>query len=301
MDRFLRNPTEEWLPTDHSTHRQRGKIEGSVRDYRSTDLDKAGGESETRNEGKTMSAALVLEGITKVFGAGSTAFTVLHETSMRVQAGELVAVMGPSGSGKSTLLSIAGGLESPSAGRVFVNDNDVSAMHSDKRADFRIRNIGYVFQELNLISALTARENVALPLELDGMSAGKAAVLAGGQLEQVGLGSRGNMFPDDLSGGERQRVAIARALVPNPRGTAGRLVLADEPTGSLDSVNGEGIMRLLVGACQQGATVVFVTHDAQLAAWADRIVFLRDGLLVDSTAENTDPGPDEVFAPPVAS
>ncbi len=230
-----------------------------------------------------MTDVLRFENVTKVFGEGDRPFTALHETSFVVKAGEMVAVMGPSGSGKSTLLTIAGGLETPTTGRVQVHGTEISELSSDKRADFRIRSIGYVFQELNLLGALTAIENVSLPLELDGMSTRKAAEAANEVLSRVGLSDRATMFPDDLSGGERQRVAIARALLSNPKSSNPRLLLADEPTGALDSTNGEGIMRLMSEACGAGATVMFVTHDAQLAAWADRIVFLRDGRIVDTS------------------
>jgi putative ABC transport system ATP-binding protein len=198
--------------------------------------------------------------------------------SLSVDEGELVAVMGPSGSGKSTLLTIAGGLEDPSSGDVTVHGRLVSAMGRDERAAVRRSEIGYVFQELNLLRALTVVENVALPMELNGASSRAARTEASETLSLVGLADKVDRFPDDLSGGERQRVAIARALVG-----AQRLVLADEPTGAQDSVNGEQIMRLLRQACDRGASSVIVTHDAQLAAWADRVLFLRDGRAVDST------------------
>lgn len=222
--------------------------------------------------------------VAKSYPDGDGTIDALRGIDLKVDAGELVAVMGPSGSGKSTLLTIAGGLEEPSSGSVEVNGRDLSVMSRDDRAKVRRGEIGYVFQELNLVDALTAVENVALPLELDGLTARKAQTLATDALTVVGLVDKQGRFPDALSGGERQRVAIARALVGKQS-----LVLADEPTGALDSVNGESVMRLLRRACDEGAASVMVTHDAQLAAWADRVLFLRDGQTVDSTSPRVGP------------
>ena len=206
-----------------------------------------------------------------------------------VHAGELVAIMGPSGSGKSTLLTIAGTLEEATTGDVFVDGQDVSTMSRNDRARLRRRSIGYVFQDFNLLAGLTAAENVSLPLELDGTRARAAREVAMTALEELGLADRAGHYPDELSGGERQRVAIARAVVGDRR-----LLLADEPTGALDSVNGEGVMRLVRAACKRGVAGVVVTHDAQLASWADRVVFLRDGRVVDQTAPV--PGPESLLA-----
>jgi putative ABC transport system ATP-binding protein len=231
-----------------------------------------------------MNAALELRDVSKIYGVAPTEFCALRNANLSVRHGELVAIMGPSGSGKSTLLTIAGGLESATSGSVEVAGQDITAMSRDERATFRRRSIGYVFQELNLLAALTAAENVALPLEFDGMSARAARVLATAALERVGVADKARCFPDSLSGGERQRVAIARAVIQGSANSASRLLLADEPTGALDSVNGEGIMKILTTACHDGAAGVIVTHDAHLAAWADRIVFLRDGVIVDSTS-----------------
>lgn len=202
----------------------------------------------------------------------------LNDVSLRVEAGEFVAVMGPSGSGKSTLLTIAGGMELPTEGTVTIDGVGLQGLSVHAMAQLRRERIGYVFQSLNLLSSLTAAENVRLPLELDGVARRPAHVRAVEQLESIGLGDRIDHFPDDLSGGEQQRVALARAMV-----TAGKLILADEPTGALDSLNGEAVMRTLRRACDNGASAVVVTHDAQLAARADRIVFLRDGRIVDQT------------------
>jgi putative ABC transport system ATP-binding protein len=239
-----------------------------------------------------MSAALELRDVTKTYGAAPNELCALRAANLVVEPGELVAIMGPSGSGKSTLLTIAGGLESATSGSVDVAGQDITSMTRDERATFRRRSIGYVFQELNLLAALTAAENVALPLEFDGMSARQARTLALAALERVGVGDKARCFPDNLSGGERQRVAIARAVIQSPANTAQRLLLADEPTGALDSVNGEAIMLILTAACRDGAAGVIVTHDAHLAAWADRVIFLRDGVVVDSTPP--DAGPESI-------
>jgi putative ABC transport system ATP-binding protein len=186
--------------------------------------------------------------------------------------------MGPSGSGKSTLLTIAGTLEEPTSGEVTIAGLEVSKLSRNDRARLRRHTVGYIFQDFNLLAGLTAVENVALPLELDGVGARAAAASGLEALGQMGLSEHADRFPDELSGGERQRVAIARAVVGDRR-----VVLADEPTGALDSVNGEAVMRLLRAACQSGVAGVVVTHDAQLASWADRVVFLRDGRIVDQT------------------
>ena len=231
-----------------------------------------------------MTTLVELDGAARWFGAGHTQVTALHPTSLAVQAGELLAVMGPSGSGKSTLLSLVGGLDKPSAGRVVVDGHDVGALKPKDLAILRRRSVGYVFQDLNLLAGLTARENVAIPLELDGRPIGEARAAADAALDSVGLAALGDRFPDDLSGGEQQRVAIARALVGGRR-----ILLADEPTGALDSMTGESVMRLLRRHCDDGGTAILVTHDAAHAAWADRVVFLRDGRLVDEARPAPNP------------
>ncbi len=229
-------------------------------------------------------SVLELRSVSKVYGDGAVAVRALDAVDLSVAAGDLVAVMGPSGSGKSTLLTIAGALEEPSGGDVLVNGQLLATMSPNDRARLRRRSIGYVFQDFNLLAGLTAAENVSLPLELDGVRQRRARVAATEALEQLGVADKADRFPDDLSGGERQRVAIARAVVGDRR-----LLLADEPTGALDSANGESVMRLLRAACQRGVAGVVVTHDAQLASWADRVVFLRDGRVVDQTAAPSDP------------
>jgi putative ABC transport system ATP-binding protein len=186
--------------------------------------------------------------------------------------------MGPSGSGKSTLLHIAGGLDTPTSGQVLVEGRDLAALSASASAAVRRRSVGYVFQDLNLLPSLSALENVALPRELDGVRSREARREARAALEEVGLAELADRFPDEMSGGQQQRVAIARALV-GPR----RLLLADEPTGALDSTTGEDVLRVLRGRCEAGAAGVLVTHEARHAAWADRVVFLRDGVVVDQS------------------
>jgi putative ABC transport system ATP-binding protein len=221
---------------------------------------------------------LVLDGVNRVHGQGATRVHALRDVSLSVSPGELVAVMGPSGSGKSTLLNLAGGLDRPTSGSVRVGGTELSAQARRAVAAIRRRVAGYVFQDFNLIPALTAAENVSLPLELDGVSARRARTASLASLGDVGMAELADRVPDDMSGGQQQRVAIARALVGDRR-----LVLADEPTGALDSETGEAVLRLLRSRCDAGAAGVLVTHEARHAAWADRVVFLRDGVVVDQT------------------
>jgi putative ABC transport system ATP-binding protein len=229
---------------------------------------------------------LELRHVSRVYGGGAAEVAALLDVSLSVEPGELVAVMGPSGSGKSTLLAIAGTLEEPSSGEVIVDGRLVTGASAAERARLRRRAIGYVFQDFNLLPGLTATENVALPLQLDGVLAGRARAAADRALAGLGLAERAGHFPEQLSGGERQRVAIARALVGRRR-----LLLADEPSGALDSANGEIVMRIIRAACQQGVAAVVVTHDAQLASWADRIVLVRDGRVVGGAEPPADPRP----------
>ncbi|MFE7119321.1 ABC transporter ATP-binding protein [Streptomyces sp. NPDC057654] len=202
----------------------------------------------------------------------------LRGVDLSVMPGELVAVMGPSGSGKSTLLTLAGGLDAPTSGQVIVEGRDLARLGRGALAATRRRSIGYVFQDYNLIPALTAAENIALPRELDGLPLRKARREAMESLEELDLTAVANRFPDEMSGGQQQRVAIARALVGDRR-----LVLADEPTGALDSQTGEAVLALLRARCDAGAAGVMVTHEPRYAAWADRVVYLRDGTMVDQT------------------
>jgi len=236
---------------------------------------------------------LFLDNVTRVHGQGETEVKALDGVSLTVQAGELVAVMGPSGSGKSTLLNLAGGLDRPSSGRVLIEGAEVGGMSMSALAALRRRSVGFVFQDFNLIPSLTAAENVALPLELDGERVRKARLTAMESLEAVGIPELADRYPDNMSGGQQQRVAIARALVGNRR-----LVLADEPTGALDSQTGEAVLRVLRARCDAGASGLLVTHEARHAAWADRVVFLRDGVIVDSTG--TLPGAESLLDHAVA-
>jgi putative ABC transport system ATP-binding protein len=229
----------------------------------------------------TQQPVLQLKNLTRVHGSGATEVHALRGIDLAVYPGELVAVMGPSGSGKSTLLTIAGGLDTPTSGQVIVENTDITTADRKALAALRRRSIGYVFQDYNLIPALTAAENVALPRELDGVSARKARVEAVAALEEMELGHLADRFPDEMSGGQQQRVAIARALVGDRR-----LVLADEPTGALDSETGESVLALLRTRCDAGAAGVLVTHEPRFAAWADRVVFLRDGAVVDQTVRS---------------
>ena len=236
-----------------------------------------------------MTCALELRQVSKLYGSGPTEVRALCEVDLSVERGELVAIMGPSGSGKSTLLTIAGSLEQATSGQVLVDGVDLAGISRSEQARMRRRSIGYVFQDFNLLAGLTAVENVTLPLELDGIGA-KAARAAGLEaMEHLDIADRADRYADELSGGERQRVAITRAIV-GERG----LLLADEPTGALDSVNGEAVMRLLRGATRRGVAGVVLTHEAHLASWADRVVFLRDGHVVDQTV--APPGPESLLA-----
>ena len=233
-------------------------------------------------------STLELRQVSKVYGEGAAGVHALRKVSLEVDAGMMVAVMGPSGSGKSTLLTIAGSLEEPTSGQVLVAGRDLVTMSRNDKARLRRQSIGYVFQDFNLLPGLTAAENVALPLELDGVGARKAREAGLRALDGLGLADRASNYPDQLSGGERQRVAIARAVVGDRQ-----LLLADEPSGALDSANGEAVMRMIHAACQRGVAAVVVTHDAQLASWADRVVFIRDGSIVDQAAPA--PGPEPLL------
>jgi putative ABC transport system ATP-binding protein len=237
---------------------------------------------------------LELRSVHRVHGGGPTAVRALRGVTLTVEEGELVAVMGPSGSGKSTLLNLAGGLDRPTKGEVVINGTVLGTCTRRALAALRRRRVGYVFQDLNLLASLTAAENVALPLELDGVSVRQARPTALAALAEVDLAGYGPRFPDELSGGQQQRVAIARALVGQRR-----LLLADEPTGALDSQTGEAVLRLLRSKVDAGAAGVLVTHEARHAAWADRVVFLRDGVIVDTSGPLDQP--DELLTTPGGS
>lgn len=229
-----------------------------------------------------MNAMLELNGVTRVHEDGNREVKALDNVSLNLHQGELVAVMGPSGSGKTTLLNLAGGLDTPTHGSIVVESRPLSGLDARGRAALRRRHIGYVFQDFNLIPALTAAENVALPLELDGMRPRRSRRRALDALAEVDLAGLAQRFPDELSGGQSQRVAIARALI-GPR----RLILADEPTGALDSSTGEAVMKVLRARVETGAAGLLVTHEPRFAAWADRVIFLRDGRIIDATERDT--------------
>jgi putative ABC transport system ATP-binding protein len=217
--------------------------------------------------------------LTKTYGSGATVVVALDHVNINIKEGEFVAVMGPSGCGKSTLLHLLGGLDKPSEGDVLIGGHNLTDLPDDKLTELRRRKIGFVFQFFNLIPVLSAVENAALPITLDGAKASDAKKKAIEWLTRFGMGERLKNRPDQLSGGQQQRVAVARALISEPE-----LVLADEPTGNLDTRSGDEIAGLLRDVSKQyGRTVVMVTHDPRIAAYADRIIFLKDGKVIDET------------------
>jgi putative ABC transport system ATP-binding protein len=221
--------------------------------------------------------AIEVRSLTKVFGDGETRVEALRGFDLNVARGEFVAVMGPSGSGKSTLLHLIGGLDAPTSGSIRVGGEELSALSDDQLTLLRRRRIGFVFQAFNLLDVLTAEENAALPLVIDGLPETQAHHRAGAMLELAGLSARRKHFPGQLSGGEQQRLAIARALVTEPL-----ILLADEPTGNLDSANAEHVMNLLRRlADDRGQTIFMVTHNPRHAALADRLLRLRDGRVIE--------------------
>jgi putative ABC transport system ATP-binding protein len=231
-----------------------------------------------------MSTALIeLTTVHKTYGSGDAQVKALNGVSLSVEVGELVAVMGASGSGKSTLLAIAGGLERPDSGKVKIDQIELFSTAEKEIARLRRQTIGYVFQDFNLIPSLTVIENVALPLELDGMSRSEAQSEAAKALELMQIGAVAKRFADQISGGQRQRVAIARSIVGSRK-----VILADEPTGALDSRTGEAVIRALRERVNEGAAGILVTHDAKNAAWADRILLIRDGQIVDEAKTKRD-------------
>src|SRR4051812_39559314 len=225
------------------------------------------------------SDAVEARGLSRVYGTGPEAVHALRNVDLSIAPGEFVAVMGPSGSGKSTLLHLIGGLDRPDTGEVLIEGEPLATMNDEALADLRRRRIGFVLQFFNLFPLLSALENVAFPLLLDGRR--DALALAGDALAHVGLAARAEHRPGALSGGEQQRVAVARALVTRPA-----VVLADEPTGSLDTLAGEDVLRLLRAAADDGHAVLLITHEAPAAAYADRVVRLRDGAVVPSADNN---------------
>lgn len=223
--------------------------------------------------------------ISMVFESGSQRFQALHPIDLDINRGDIQLLMGPSGSGKTTLLSILGGILKPTQGQVFLLGQDVTQMSPKALAQFRLKNVGFIFQGFNLFPALTALENVALALTLKGMRKRPAHWEARMLLEQVGLGGKLNHLPKDLSGGQKQRVAIARALAGNPQ-----LIMADEPTAALDSQSGHDVIQLLRElAKEKGATVLMVTHDPRIIDIADNVAYLEDGQLQSSLAHEEMP------------
>ena len=217
------------------------------------------------------------EQLTKMYGDTSQPIYALNKVNLSVEPGEFVAIMGPSGSGKSTLLYLLGGLDTPSSGKVWIGDKDISVMNDDALSALRRESLGFVFQFFNLIPVLTAQENVAMPLILDGVTRTEALQRANAALAQVGMAERATHRPSELSGGQQQRTALARALVTKPA-----VILADEPTGNLDSRSSDEVVQMLRQAVDQWhQTMILVTHDPRVAAYADRIVFLKDGTIVD--------------------
>jgi putative ABC transport system ATP-binding protein len=218
---------------------------------------------------------LQAHGLVKTFGNGASQVKALRGVDLQVPAQQFLALIGPSGSGKSTLLNVLGGIEAPSAGSVYLDDTDLTALNDDALTLLRRRRIGYVFQAFNLLPTLTAEENASFPLILDGMAAAAAKKRAQDMLARLGLAARADHYPGTLSGGEQQRVAIARALLIDPA-----LILADEPTGNLDSQNAAQIIDLFRRLVDEmGKTVVVATHDMSVAHQTDRVVMLRDGTI----------------------
>ncbi len=221
-----------------------------------------------------MSSIIELQNVTKIYMLGSVDVPALRGITLKIKHGEFVAITGPSGSGKTTLMNMVGSLDLPTAGKIYLDGNDITTMGESDLAQLRGRKIGFVFQQFNLIPSLTAQENVALPLVFQGVENGERNARAKKILDAVGLQDKLNSRPMQLSGGQQQRVAIARALVVEPE-----VVLADEPTGNLDSKTGMEILSMLKKLNAQGKTVIIVTHDHEVARQAHRIVRIKDGLL----------------------
>ena len=226
-----------------------------------------------------------IQGITKTYVNGKLSVPVLHGIDLQVNKGEFVSIMGPSGSGKSTFMNILGCLDRPTTGSYRLNGDEVATLSDDELAFVRNKQIGFVFQSFNLLTKLTAVENVALPMIYAGMNKKTRNDRAAALLESVGLGDRMDHLPSELSGGQRQRVAIARALANNPA-----IIMADEPTGNLDSKSTIDVMNIFRGLYDEGRTIILVTHEPEIATYASRNVVLRDGLIVeDSQNHNMTP------------
>ena len=223
-------------------------------------------------------AVIDIQGITKTYVNGKLSVPVLHGIDLQVNKGEFVSIMGPSGSGKSTFMNILGCLDRPTTGSYRLNGDEVATLSDDELAFVRNKQIGFVFQSFNLLTKLTALENVALPMIYAGMDKKSRNERAAALLSSVGLGERMDHLPSELSGGQRQRVAIARALANNPA-----IIMADEPTGNLDSKSTIDVMNIFRGLYDEGRTIILVTHEPEIATYASRIVVLRDGLIVEDS------------------
>lgn len=223
-------------------------------------------------------AVIDIQGITKTYVNGKLSVPVLHGIDLQVNKGEFVSIMGPSGSGKSTFMNILGCLDRPTTGSYRLNGDEVATLSDDELAFVRNKQIGFVFQSFNLLTKLTALENVALPMIYAGMDKKSRNERAAALLESVGLGERMDHLPSELSGGQRQRVAIARALANNPA-----IIMADEPTGNLDSKSTIDVMNIFRGLYDEGRTIILVTHEPEIATYASRNVVLRDGLIVEDS------------------
>lgn len=221
-------------------------------------------------------AVIDIQGITKTYVNGKLSVPVLHGIDLQVNKGEFVSIMGPSGSGKSTFMNILGCLDRPTTGSYRLNGDEVATLSDDELAFVRNKQIGFVFQSFNLLTKLTALENVALPMIYAGMDKKSRNERAAALLSSVGLGDRMDHLPSELSGGQRQRVAIARALANNPA-----IIMADEPTGNLDSKSTIDVMNIFRGLYDEGRTIILVTHEPEIATYASRNVVLRDGLIVE--------------------
>lgn len=223
-------------------------------------------------------AVIDIQGITKTYVNGKLSVPVLHGIDLQVNKGEFVSIMGPSGSGKSTFMNILGCLDRPTTGSYRLNGDEVATLSDDELAFVRNKQIGFVFQSFNLLTKLTALENVALPMIYAGMDKKSRNERAAALLSSVGLGDRMDHLPSELSGGQRQRVAIARALANNPA-----IIMADEPTGNLDSKSTIDVMNIFRGLYEEGRTIILVTHEPEIATYASRNVVLRDGLIVEDS------------------
>lgn len=217
-----------------------------------------------------------LSNINKIYRTGKLEVPVLHDVNLTIKDGEFVAIMGPSGSGKSTLMNIIGFLDPPTSGTYELNDEKIDTFHENKLANLRNKHIGFVFQQFFLLPRQNALKNVEVPLIYANIKKQERVQRAKDMLERVGLGDRATHLPNELSGGQKQRVCIARALVNNPD-----IILADEPTGALDSKTSEQIMELFVELNEEGKTVIVVTHEEEIAQYADRIIFIRDGAIIE--------------------